>query len=301
MNRFRCLCQLVLAFVFSGAAIAGESAPAVAPAWVVKGLSTPESALYVPAENAIFVSSINGAPLTKDGNGFISRIDASGKLVKLDWVTGLDAPKGLGYAQGHLYVTDIDQLVEIDVKTAQVVKRYKAPGAVGLNDVAVEPRSNFKGQVARVYVSDFGNNSIWYLGDGNFAELVHDPALEFPNGLLVEGENLIIGSWGVADENFMTKVPGRIKTMQLDEEGIADRFSALPLANIDGLQADGRKGYFVSDWMAGKILHVAADGTVKTWLQLEQGTADIGIVPGKWLLVPMMVNNELRAYALPKK
>lgn len=284
-------------------ALLGSTVAAAAPkpAWIAKGFKQPESALYVAAEKAIFVSNLNGAPDGKDGNGFISRLDESGKLVKLEWLTGLNAPKGLAYAQGTLYVADIDQLVAIDVKSATVRKRYPAPGAKMLNDVALEPRSNFKGQIVRAYVSDFADNAIWYLGDNKFSKLLQDPALETPNGLLVEGGNVIIANWGVmSGADYKTEVPGRLKTMKLDEEGIADRFSGIPLGNLDGLESDGKKGYWVSDWLAGKIFHVAADGSSKVWLQLEQGAADLGIVPGKVLLVPMMLTDELRAYALPK-
>lgn len=281
------------------------SAPVLAtdakPVWTAQGFKQPESALYVAAEKAIFVSNINGDPSTKDGNGFISRLDANGKLVKLEWVTGLDAPKGMAYAQGKLYVADIEQLIVIDVKSGTIEKRHAAPDGAGLNDVALEPRSHYKGQVARAYVSDLFGNAIWYLGDNRLSKLFADPALEAPNGVLVEGETLVIANWGVLTGNgFETSEPGRLKVMKLDEEGIADRFSGIPLGNLDGLESDGKGGYWVSDWQAGKIFHVGADGTSKVWLQLEQGAADIGVVPGKWLLVPMMLNNELRAYALPK-
>lgn len=280
----------------SGAAPGGP-----VPVWITKGFDRPESALYVAAENAIFVSNVTGEPGTKDGSGFISRLDsASGKLVKRDWLTGLNAPKGLAYAQGKLFVADIDELVEIDVKSASIAKRYPAPGAKMLNDVALEPRSHFKNQVARAYVSDWFGNSIWYLGDGKFSQLVQDPAFESPNGLLVEGEELRIASWGALGEGFKTEVPGRLKTLPLDGEGIADRFTAIPVGNLDGLESDGKGGYWVSDWIAGKVFHFAANGNAAVWLQLEQGSADLGIVPGKWLLVPMMLDNEVRAYALPK-
>lgn len=296
MGKWHVGMMLLAAGWFAGIAGAAE----VKPAWIAKGFKQPESALYVAAENAIFVSSMNGEGTTKDGNGFISRLDASGKLIKLQWVGGLDAPKGMAYAQSMLYVADIDQLVVIDVKSGQIAKRFPAPGAKLLNDVALEPRSNFKGQVARAYVSDFADNAIWYLGDGKFSKLLRDATLETPNGLLVEGENLIIANWGVmGSDGYKTEVPGRLKTMKLDEEGIADRFSAIPLGNLDGLESDGKGGYWVSDWLAGKIFHVASGGTSSVWLQLEQGTADIGIVPGKWLLVPMMLNDEVRAFALP--
>lgn len=294
----RSIVGLLLA-VSLGAAVHAAEAPA--PVWVVSGFEMPESALYVKAENAIFVSNVAGDPAGRNGKGFISRLDGSGKLLQREWLTGLNAPKGLGYAQGRLFVADIDELVEIDVETATVARRYPAPGARMLNDVALEPRSHFAGQVPRVWVSDWFGDAIWYLADGKFSELVRDPALQNPNGLLVENETLRIASWGVMTDGFKTEVPGRLLSMDLDQDGIADRFSAVPMGNLDGLEPDGKGGYWVSDWVAGKIFHVAADGSHTVWLQLEPGTADLGIVPGKWLLVPMMMNNELRAYALPKK
>lgn len=281
---------MLVCCVFGASAIAAD----VKPVWVTKGLKRPESALYVAAEKAIFVSNIDGEPAAKDGKGSISLLEPDGKLVSLDWVTGLDAPKGMAYAQGRLFVTDIDQVVEIDVKRAQIVKRYAAPGAKFLNDIALEPRSNFKGQVARAYISDTHDNAIWYLGDGKLAKLISDVALDSPNGLLVEGETLRIASFGTPP------VQGRMKSMPLDEDSISDRFGAEPIGNLDGLEADGKGGYWLSDWVAGKVYRIDPSGTPSMWLSLEQGSADIGIIPGKTLLVPMMLNNELRAYALPK-
>ena len=72
----------------STATIAGQApappGPAAAPAalWSLMGdFASPESAFYDSATRAIFVSSINGAMTAKDGNGFISRLSADGKMV----------------------------------------------------------------------------------------------------------------------------------------------------------------------------------------------------------------------------
>lgn len=287
--------------VLLGCAVCASTFAAdVKPLWVAKGFAQPESALYVAAEKAIFVSSIDGDPVAKDGKGFISLLDPAGKLISLQWVGGLDAPKGMAYAQGRLFVTDIDQVIEIDVKRAQIVKRYSAKGAKFLNDIALEPRSNFKGQVARAYISDSGDNAIWYLGDGKLAKLLSDPALDAPNGLLVEGEMLRIASLGTLPKDGAPAVLGRLKTMPLDEDSISDRFGPEPIGSLDGLEADGKGGYWVSDWITGKVYRIDSTGTPSVWLSLEQGTADIGIIPGKAMLVPMMLNGELRAYPLPK-
>src|ERR671924_159588 len=59
-------------------------------------LKTPESVIYEPNENVLFVSNIDGPPDRKDKQGFISKVSPlNGSIIELNWVTGLDAPKGM--------------------------------------------------------------------------------------------------------------------------------------------------------------------------------------------------------------
>ncbi|MBL7684856.1 MAG: ATP/GTP-binding protein, partial [Deltaproteobacteria bacterium] len=74
-------------------------------------LKQPESVVYDSKNKRFFVSNIDGQPLDKDGHGFISILNEDGNVQKLDWVNGLNAPKGLCLTPSHLYVTDIDQFV----------------------------------------------------------------------------------------------------------------------------------------------------------------------------------------------
>jgi hypothetical protein len=50
------------------------------------GLSTPESVLHDAVADVYLVSNINGSPLGKDGNGFISRLAPDGSLLELKWI-----------------------------------------------------------------------------------------------------------------------------------------------------------------------------------------------------------------------
>src|SRR5690242_16082702 len=79
--------------------------------WETSGLEAPESVLYNSAQKVYYVSNVVGTPTDKDGNGYISQLDENGKIVNQKWVTGLNAPKGLGLYNGKLYVADIDQVV----------------------------------------------------------------------------------------------------------------------------------------------------------------------------------------------
>jgi hypothetical protein len=59
-------------------------------------LKNPESVAYAPEQNVLFVSNVNGKPTQKDQNGFISKVSPSnGSIIELNWVTGLNAPKGI--------------------------------------------------------------------------------------------------------------------------------------------------------------------------------------------------------------
>jgi len=81
-------------------------------------LSTCESVLYDESRDQLFVSCINGSPAEKNGKGFISVLKPDGSIKSLNWVKGLNAPKGMAILDGKLYVADIDQLVVISIKKA---------------------------------------------------------------------------------------------------------------------------------------------------------------------------------------
>ncbi|WP_428384859.1 SMP-30/gluconolactonase/LRE family protein [Nevskia ramosa] len=262
------------------------------PVWTLSGFAQPESVVYAKQQDLFYVSNINGEGTAKDGNGFISRVSPDGKMIKREWLKGLNAPKGLAYNNGFLYIADIDELVVVDTGNSRITARYKAAGAKFLNDVAVDSGG-------RVYVSDTGTNSIWRLSGTSFAVMLSSPKLEGPNGLLVEGGKLIVGSWGVMTGNgFETSEMGYLQSVDRTTAALEPRFAPIPFANIDGLVSDGKGGYILSDWMHGNVYKITATGEANLWLLLEQGSADIGLGPNKRLLVPMMLNNELRAYAL---
>jgi len=288
MNAFRCGCAALALLLSTGAATAAGPEPL----WTLSGFAQPESVVFAANQNVLYVSNINGEGTAKDGNGFISKVSPDGKMIKRDWLRGLNAPKGLGYRGGLLYIADIDELVVVDTGNGRIKSRHKAAGAKFLNDVAVDGSG-------RVYVSDMMTNTIWRLNGDSFGVMLASPKLEGPNGLLVEGDKLIVGSWGVLTGNgFETSSEGYLQALDRTTNVLEPRFAPVPFANIDGLVADGKGGYILSDWAHGNVYKVSATGEVALWLLLEQGSADIAIGPAKRLLVPMMLNNELRAYAI---
>src|SRR6185437_10458961 len=76
-------------------------------------VAIPESVL--PVNKTLYVSEIDGEPWGKDGKAEIGKISRDGKVIDLNWITGLNAPKGLAIRGDLLYVADLDELVVISV------------------------------------------------------------------------------------------------------------------------------------------------------------------------------------------
>ena len=272
-------------------------------------LKTPESVIYEPNENVLFVSNIDGLPDRKDKQGFISKVSPlNGSIIELNWVTGLDAPKGMTLINSSnsklLYVSDITDLIEIDINNKKIINRYNAPGSAFLNDVASDNQGH-------IYVSDTVTNIIYRLdtknlgnSSNNNASLqvwLQSPELNGPNGLYVDNTNnkLIIVSFGA-----FSKPGGSIKVVDLQNRtmsSLGKEGTAVPIGGLDGIEADttGRH-YYVTDNTAGKLYVVNSNGTGYETLDLQkQGTADLGtILDQNMIIIPMIQDNKLEAYRI---
>lgn len=253
--------------------------------WTVQKLSMPKAAVYVEDEQAIFLTNMGGYLTGADGDGFISRIAADGRVLEREWMSGFDNPRGIAYLAGRLYVADLHHLIEIDVAEKQIVHRYTALGVSFLNAIVVDERA----AGARVFVSDTRGDAIWRLENGTLTRVLQDKGLDGPNGLAVDGETLVIGAQRGAR--------GRLLRWPLAGGAIADVSLAGPIGSLDGVLADVDGGWWVGDGLA-KVWRVDAAGKARTWLNAPAGTGNLGLVRGELLLVPIPKINELRAYPL---
>jgi hypothetical protein len=277
---------------------------------------TPESVIYAPNENMLFVSNIDGQPDGKDNQGFISKVSPlNGSIIMLNWVTGLNAPKGMTIINNNntttnntfLYVSDITDLVEIDVNSGKIINRYNAPGSTFLNDVASDNQGY-------VYVSDTVTNTIYRLDSKNLGDnstnnnsnaslqaWLQTPELNGPNGLYVDNSNnkLIVASLGA-----FSNPAGSIKVVDLQNRtvrGLGNEGTAVPIGGLDGIEADSTgRYYYVTDNAGGKLYVVNSNGTGYETLDLQnQGTADLGVILDENLIIiPMMQDNKLEAYRI---
>jgi sugar lactone lactonase YvrE len=260
--------------------------------WEVDGLNNPESVVYDPVNDVLYVSNVNGAPDEKDANGFISKVSLAGEVINKQWVTGLDAPKGLAIANNKLYIADIDTLVEIDIPSSSISNRYTVTDAKFLNDVAASVRG-------QVFVSDMVMNRIHSLDNDRFSIWLESPDLLNPNGLHVQGDRLIVGAWGAMTDGVSKELPGHLLAVSLVDKTISSIGDGSSIGNLDGVEEDTDGSFYVTDWMAGKLFHISPAGRVDLLLTLEQGMADHELLPDKGLiLLPMMMNNKLLAYRI---
>ncbi|HZL08814.1 MAG TPA: hypothetical protein VFC65_02365 [Prolixibacteraceae bacterium] len=242
-----------------------------------EGLKTPESVLFDAKSNQIYVSNINGQPSEKDGNGFISLLDADGKINKAQWITGLNAPKGQAIFNGKLYVADIDELVVISIKEAKIIKRYKIKNAKFLNDVTASENGT-------IFVSDMQDNKIYALADGQLSLWLEDELLDNPNGLWTENGQLYIGTGQLLKADLETK---KVRVL-LEQCG-----------GIDGLEKLEDGNFIYSNWQ-GRVFITNGEESIQLLDTVgKQNTADIDFVPGKnLLLVPTFSGNSIDAYTL---
>lgn len=270
----------------------GTKAKDIELIWETEGFKNPESVVYSENLNILFVSNVNGKPNEKDGNGFISIVSIDGKPIKHKWVENLNAPKGLAISKNILYVADIDELVAIDIDHGKILQRYKVSDAKFLNDVTIDSDGN-------VYVSDMVLNRIHRLKDGEFNIWIQSDELEGPNGLLFNGEDIVLASWGNMTDGFNTEIPGHLKRISIKTKSIYSIGDKSPIGNLDGVEGYDAIGYFVTDWMNGVLFNIDKNGKTTKLLTLKQGSADLEYISkNSLLIIPMMNNNKLLAYRL---
>ena len=242
-------------------------------------LMVPESVCFDPAGNVLYVANINGKPTVKDGNGFISMLSTDGNILKLEWITGLNAPKGMGICKGKLFVTDINRVAEIDIKSMKILRFYDFPEAGFLNDIAVD-------QNGAVYISDMMGTSIYRIYDDKAEKWLDDKSIISPNGLFIDENQLMIGCNKIIRAEIADK---KITTW------------LLKTGSIDGLEGTGDGRYLFSDW-SGNVYLVDTDKKIEKILDTSLAginAADIEFIPSmKLLFVPTFNDNRVMAYEL---
>lgn len=257
----------------------------VVMAFEVTGLATPESFIVDRRSGDYFISNINGAPTEKDNNGFITRVDAAGKVVALKFIDGtkgapLHAPKGLAIVGDYLFVTDIDHVKGYDKESGRLRfdLDFTPYGASFLNDLTRDKDGN-------LYVSDMMSNFIAKIEPVRsyaISIVAKGAQLGQPNGLAIDAKTngLVMVNW--AEGKVYHVSPGGELTPRLTGA----------FKHLDGVDFDEAGNLYFSSFTGGTIYRAAADGTVTVLKERLTTPADIGIDrQRKLLLVPSFDGN----------
>lgn len=244
-------------------------------------LSIPESVLFDKSQNILYVSNINGESGEKDGNGFISKLTTSGKVIELEWIKNLDAPKGMGMVGKLLYIADLTKVIVVDTQTGQRVKEISPDGAQFLNDVTVDAKGT-------VYVSDSSGKKVYKIVNDVATVYVESPDFQKPNGLLATADKMYVIDMG---SGIFYNVDASNQLVKAAEG----------LMGGDGIVPVGKNDFLVSNWN-GEISYVTAGGQTKILLDTKAeklNAADIEFLEKeKLVLVPTFFGNKVVAYEL---
>lgn len=270
------------------AVVLTASATLADDSWTTGGFDMPESAIFDAAHDRIILSTIIGNPGAADGQGSLIILTPEGDVIDARWTVGLDAPKGMAILGNSLLVADLTRLHEIDLATGDILHSLVAPEAVFLNDVASD------GTVA--YVSDLLTDSLWRYADGKLSLWLSDPQLAHPNGVYLDEDRLLVGSWGTGlRDDFTTEGPGSLLAISLATKEIG--VVAPEIGNLDGITRIDDT-IIVSDWVTGGLFEIDQDGTARKTGQFAPGLADISSHEGT-LYLPMMLDGTLISQSYP--
>ncbi len=277
MRKLSALVVLLSTYFFSAALQAQHS---LTPLWMASDLPTPESVLFVADKKApyLFVSLIDGEGSAADNKGGIARLAPDGAVLDKDWITGLNAPKGMAIVKNQLYVADITEVVVIDIKKQKILKKIPIPNAVFLNDVTAN-------STGIVFVSDTRTNKVYRIEKDEPTLYLEN--INNANGLKAIGSNLLVG----AGSELLLFGPDKARLT------LAKGFAQ----GIDGVEMAQRGEFIVSCW-PGLIYYVYADGKIQLLIDSQAdkiNTADIGFdTATNTLFVPNFFKNSVTAYNL---
>lgn len=268
---------LLLSFFLLGFIFFAQAQPRLEKLWETPAIiPIPESLLPDGTGKAFYMSLIDGTPAGMDGKGGVGKISMDGKQIDTIWITGLNAPKGLGRWKNELYVADLTHLVVINIARGKISRKIALPGAEGLNDVAVDSKGD-------VYVSDSKFGKVYRVRKG--IPSLYIDSVKSSNGLLTMGNDLYINT-----ETALLKADAQkrlTKIASLDVKG-------------DGLMPVGNGDFIVTAWV-GYIWYVKADGSKTMLLDTHTGknTADVWLdQKTKILYVPTFNGKTVAAYRL---
>jgi sugar lactone lactonase YvrE len=257
------------------------------------GMNHPESILFDSAVDLYLVDNVNGDPLAKDGNGFISKVNPDGRVISLKWIAGgengvtLNAPKGSGLKGDTLFVADIDAVRMFNATTGAPLGSIAIPRATFLNDICIGPDgtvyitdSGFREQGTQFVPS--GTDALWKIGPRHRpVAIARGKDLGAPNGIIADSTGVTMVTYGSG------------QVFHFDANGTRTELPKPPKGVLDGIVRLPDGSLLITSW-EGQAVYRLANGQYTTVADSIQSPADIGWDPTRSrVLIPDMMANRL--------
>lgn len=256
------------------------------------GLEGPEAVRWDPEQRVWFVANFGaGETDERDGDGFISRLDADGRMDSLRFMRGTQAaplhmPRGMFIEGDTLWVADVDGVHGFDRRTGRHIAfvdfRAHEPGF--LNDAAAGPDGV-------LYVTDTGRSRVYrFAGAGDTPEIVVEELPSPPNGITWDDERgaFLLAPWGQGQVVHALTPDGAVE----------------PVVTVDSRRFDGIElvsGGMLLATQGDSSLWLVQDGQPRRVIRTRGAPADIGYDPASGhVAVPYIALNRVDFWTLTR-
>ena len=259
-----------------------------------EGFSHPESVVGVG--KYIYVSNFGEEvkPTTADDDGFISQLDFKGKVIKQEFITGLNAPKGMVILGDVLYVADIDEVKGYSLKKGEQVFSvdFTSEKTKFLNDLVMIDKNT-------LLVSATDVNKVYKvkIKEKDWEELTITKLPAAPNGMAYDEVTQTVYICTYGTENLLN---GEIGMFKYGGPKAAYKRIGKAAGQFDGIAKINETELVVSDWRGGEskgmLMRVNKTNGKATDIKTEgmEGPADFYFdEKAKMLYVPALLSDKV--------
>lgn len=234
-------------------------------AYTITGLDGPEAVRFDPDQDVYFISNFTGGGNDQDSAGFITKADAEGNILELEFMTGTDnaplhAPRGMFIVGQTLWAADVLGLHGFDKTSGKQTNFVDLSDfEIGfLNDVSADKNGI-------LYVTDTGT-SVVYKVENETVELFLEDLSYAPNGITMNPDtgNFVLALWG-GDQIFNS----------FNTDGVLSEFATLEGGYFDGIEFIN--GTLFSASQQDSSIRIFNENTEQILIKTTGRPADIGI------------------------
>lgn len=280
---------------------ADSAAAAASGSARLEGFENPESAKYDGELDVWYVTNVNGSPVEKDGNGYISRLKGDGTMDSLKLIAGgangvtLNAPKGMALQGDTLWVADIQTLRGFNRRSGVPVASIDLKGSKFLNDVALGPDGLYITDTgvegSATGIEHTGPDRIYRVGpDRKTSIALESDSLAGPNGITWDGRRQQFIVVPFAGKVVRAWAPGSKTTVPV----------ATTKGQLDGVEVLDGQRLLITSWADSSLFVLDEAGTATPIATGLPSPADIGVDTRRnRVAIPLLMENRVEFRALP--